>query len=228
MTDREKVARAGNPTGEMFLRAMQQIAELEAQVAALSAMQGDGWRGEVDAVLLAAAFELRAAAPFIGGSGQNNMLAVADQCIALTLPELPAPPSASGDDARRDCGLRHSRDVVPCASRQAAQTRDSHTREDASPQEARSMNLPIPPRGERSPYSKRQWWNAKKHRPGYFATCNTTLSPTAIDLDLVGQHVSIGFSHGVRIYSFPTSQGRDRFVNKYRAHGAKQCGDLYA
>ena len=66
---------------------------LKAADAALSAMQGDGWRQEVHTVLLNAAHELRATAPFIGGSGQVDMLAVADRCLALTLPELPAQPS---------------------------------------------------------------------------------------------------------------------------------------
>ena len=72
--------------------------EAEYCLAALSAMQGDGWRQEVHTALLNAAHELRATAPFIGGSGQVDMLAVADQCIALTLPELPTPPSAHGDE----------------------------------------------------------------------------------------------------------------------------------
>ena len=107
MEDREKVARAIADAAEEEYETNWDAPDVHKQSqdylliladAALSAMQGDGWRQEVHTVLLNAAHELRATAPFIGGSGQVDMLAVADRCLALTLPELPAPPSAPGDE----------------------------------------------------------------------------------------------------------------------------------
>ena len=99
MADREKVALEKLYTaGWQDANAGRGSNRDKAVNAALSAMQGNGWRQEVHTALLNAAHELRATAPFIGGSGQVDMLAVADRCLALTLPELPAPPSAPGDE----------------------------------------------------------------------------------------------------------------------------------
>ena len=100
MTDREKVARTNEPeaitrfrniadakTGEGRMFTLEDGAVIIAYIDQLKAMRGDGQRQDVHTTLLNAAHELRAAAPFIGGSGQVDMLAVADQCTTLTLPE---------------------------------------------------------------------------------------------------------------------------------------------
>jgi hypothetical protein len=75
----------------------------------------------------------------------------------------------------------------------------------------------------------RRHWEAKMHgfiHPHY-ATCPTTLRPENINTSLVGEHVSVVFiqGSGVRTYAFEGQKNRDRFVNLYRPHGAKPCGD---
>jgi len=69
------------------------------------------------------------------------------------------------------------------------------------------------------------WWKEKAKAHPFFAICATTLKPTTVDIDHVGHFVSIGFSPGTRHYAFVTQADRDRFVNKYRPHGANPCGD---
>lgn len=69
------------------------------------------------------------------------------------------------------------------------------------------------------------WWREKTKGMEHFAVCSTSLRVTSVDIDHVGHFVSIGFEPGLRSYAFATQQGRDRFVNKYRPHGARPCGD---
>lgn len=76
----------------------------------------------------------------------------------------------------------------------------------------------------------RKHWQAKiaqSFRDPHYATCPTTLKPERIDTSIVGEHVSVVFIHGsgLRHYAFEGQKNRDRFVNLYRPHGAKPCGD---
>lgn len=45
-----------------------------------------------------------------------------------------------------------------------------------------------------------------------------------IPVDKVGHFVSAVFRYGIRSYMFHGQQNRDRFVNLYRAAGARQIG----
>lgn len=70
-----------------------------------------------------------------------------------------------------------------------------------------------------------QWWREKTQGLEHFAVASTSLSPTKVDIEYVGHFVSIGFEPGLRAYAFATQQFRDRFVTRYRPHGARPCGD---
>lgn len=56
-----------------------------------------------------------------------------------------------------------------------------------------------------------------------FAITATTLKPEHVDTNLVGHHFSMGFKPGTRTYAFEGQVNRDRFVNRYRPHGASPC-----
>lgn len=76
----------------------------------------------------------------------------------------------------------------------------------------------------------RKYWPAKiaqQFREPHYAVANTTLKPELIDTSIVGEHVSVVFvrGSGIRTYAFEGQKNRDRFVNLYRPHGAKPCGD---
>lgn len=71
-----------------------------------------------------------------------------------------------------------------------------------------------------------KWWREKtKNSHQHFAVCSTSLKVTAVDIEYVGHFVSIGFEPGLRAYAFISQENRDRFVTKYRPHGARPCGD---
>ena len=72
---------------------------------------------------------------------------------------------------------------------------------------------------------RRRFWREKTSGLKFYATARSTLRPEKVDIDLCGHHVSIPFENGVRTYAFATQKFRDRFVNKYRPHDAKPCGD---
>jgi len=70
-------------------------------------------------------------------------------------------------------------------------------------------------------------WRAqrKKFFEPHFASAGTTLRPQDIDTSKVGDHTSVVFNPGTRHYIFSGQKNRDRFINLYRAHGAKPCKD---
>lgn len=74
-------------------------------------------------------------------------------------------------------------------------------------------------------YTRQQWWRMKKMRPVFCAKAITALSPTTLNIDQVGHHVSIVLSKGWRHYSFATEAHRDRFVELYGRYKAQACAD---
>lgn len=70
-------------------------------------------------------------------------------------------------------------------------------------------------------------WRAQRSKfsEPHFAVAETTLRPQDIDIALVGHHTSVVFNRGTRHYIFHGQKNRDRFINRYRAHGAKPCKD---
>lgn len=76
-------------------------------------------------------------------------------------------------------------------------------------------------------YEKRwgKFWRDKirSMKDPHFAQAEQTLKPEHVNIDLVGQHISIVADKGVRTYAFANQQLRDRFVDRYRPHNAKPC-----
>lgn len=69
------------------------------------------------------------------------------------------------------------------------------------------------------------WWREKVKDHQFFAIASTSLKVISVDIEHVGHFVSIGFEPSTRAYAFISQANRDRFVNKYRQHGARPCGD---
>lgn len=78
-----------------------------------------------------------------------------------------------------------------------------------------------------SPVDRREAFRraAAKYSAPHYALANTTLRPESIDVLKVGHHSSIVFERGTRALIFEGQKNRDRFVNYYRPHGARPCGD---
>lgn len=70
-----------------------------------------------------------------------------------------------------------------------------------------------------------KWWKEKVVGHQFFAIASTSLRVESVDIDHVGHFISIGFEPGTRAYAFISQANRDRFLMKYRPHGARPCGD---
>lgn len=63
----------------------------------------------------------------------------------------------------------------------------------------------------------------------FFAEAMTSLRCDHVDAELVGHFLSVpSDKEGWRVYAFNTQPNRDRFVNKYRPHGARPCKDPWS
>jgi hypothetical protein len=68
-------------------------------------------------------------------------------------------------------------------------------------------------------------WRQKTKDYQFFAVCSMSLRPEKVDTEHVGHFVSLSLQPGLMAYAFTTQQFRDRFITKYRPHGARACGD---
>lgn len=63
----------------------------------------------------------------------------------------------------------------------------------------------------------------------FFAEAERTLKPEHVDVEHTGYFLSVpSDKQGWRVYAFDTQPNRDRFVNKYRPHGARPCKDPWS
>lgn len=68
-------------------------------------------------------------------------------------------------------------------------------------------------------------WRQKRYKDAAFAQAPTgNIRQESIPVDKVGHFISAVFTAGTRSYMFHGTQNRDRFVNLYRAVGARQVG----